>query len=255
MYISGSFPYRHIIVDEAQDFGSEVIEEADILRILFDIVTDESIDGTFYVFYDRLQLVQSREVPRFIDDLDCKLTLYRNCRNTENIASASLRPITERKPKLFEGAIKGAPARIHFCSDEVDEKNKIDLTIDRLVSEGYKDIVILSCKTEANSALTSFVSNGKYRGKYLFTTCRKFKGLEADAVVLADVDKTTFSDENVLIYYVGASRARLKLDIMAVLSDDDCEEILVNVLHYDGRIKKAKRDFSGAMNAIGSLND
>ncbi len=255
MYISGSFPYRHIIVDEAQDFGSEIIEEADILRILYDIVTDESIDGTFYVFYDRLQLIQSREVPKLIEGLDCKLTLYRNCRNTENIAAASLRPITERKPKLFEGAIKGAPARIHFCQDEVDEKDKIDLAIGRLTTEGYKDIVILTCKTESNSVLSPYISDGKYRVKYLFTSCRKFKGLEADAVILIDVDEMTFSNENVLIYYVGASRARLKLDIMTILSDDGCERVLKNVLHYDGRIRKAKKDFAGAMNAIGSISE
>lgn len=99
------------------------------------------------------------------------------------------------------------------------------------------------------------LSDGKYRVKYLFTSCRKFKGLEADAVILIDVDEMTFSNENVLIYYVGASRARLKLDIMTILSDDGCERVLKNVLHYDGRIRKAKKDFAGAMNAIGSISE
>lgn len=58
------------------------------------------------MFYDRLQLVQSSHIPKYISEADCKLTLYRNCRNTENIAITSLKPISERTPKLYDGAIK-----------------------------------------------------------------------------------------------------------------------------------------------------
>ena len=99
-----------------------------------------------------------------------------------------------------------------------------------------------------------FTKNYKaYRNKYLFTTCRKFKGLEADVVILLDVDKATFEQENVLIFYVGTSRARIKLEITAILSDDDCKEILTSVLNYQGKIRRAKKDFAGALNAIGCL--
>lgn len=93
-----------------------------------------------------------------------------------------------------------------------------------------------------------------YRNKYLFTTCRKFKGLEADVIILLDVDKTTFDRDNVLLFYVGASRARIKLEITAVLSDEDCKDILSSVLNYQGKIRRAKKDLAGALNAIGSLN-
>lgn len=180
-YISGSFPYKHVIIDEGQDFGSEAIEETDIIQLIHDIIVDAGQGGTFYVFYDRLQLIQAREMPKFIGDLDCRLTLYRNCRNTENIAVTSLRPITERKPKVFEGAVKGAPAKIHFCDSTQNERERIDSIIDDLAADGYRDIVLLTCKTEATSILSDSVNNGKYRNKYLFTTCRKFKGLEADS--------------------------------------------------------------------------
>ena len=97
--------------------------------------------------------------------------------------------------------------------------------------------------------------DGKYQNKYKFTTCRKYKGLEADAVVLIDVDKETFTGDNALIYYVGASRARLRLDVMVILSDEECRDILTNRLRYSGKIKKAKRDFASALNAVGSLRD
>lgn len=252
-YISGSFPFKHVIIDEGQDFGSEAIEETDIIQLIHDIIVDADQGGTFYVFYDRLQLIQAREMPKFIGDLDCRLTLYRNCRNTENIAVTSLRPITERKPKVFEGAVKGTPAKLHFCDSAKDEKDRIDLIIDELAADGYRDIVLLTCKTETTSILSDFVKNGKYRNKYLFTTCRKFKGLEADVVVLLDVDKSTFEQDTVLIFYVGTSRARIKLEITAILSDDDCKEILTSVLNYQGKIRRAKKDFAGALNAIGCI--
>ena len=252
-YISDSFPYKHVIIDEGQDFGIEAIEETDIIQLIHDIIVGLDQGGTFYVFYDRLQLIQAKELPKFIGDLDCRLTLYRNCRNTENIAVTSLRPITERKPKVFEGTVKGAPARIHFCDSVQNERERIDSIIDNLAADGYRDVVLLTCKTEATSILSDSVNNGRYRNKYLFTTCRKFKGLEADVVILLDVDKATFEQENVLIFYVGTSRARIKLEITAILSDDDCKEILTSVLNYQGKIRRAKKDFAGALNAIGCL--
>lgn len=253
-YISGSFPYKHVIIDEGQDFGSEAIEETDIIQLIHDIIVDTDQGGTFYVFYDRLQLIQAREMPKFISDLDCRLTLYRNCRNTENLAVTSLRPITERKPRVFDGAVKGAPAKLHFCDSVQSEHERIDVIIDELAADGYRDIVILTCKTEATSVLSNSVKGGRYRNKYLFTTCRKFKGLEADVVVLVDVDKTTFEQDNVLLFYVGTSRARIKLEITAVLSDDDCKDILLSALNYQGKVRRAKRDLAGALNAIGSLD-
>ena len=58
-----------------------------------------------------------------------------------------------------------------------------------------------------------------------FTTCRKFKGLEADKVILVDVNKNTIIDDNKL-FYVGSSRARFELSILANLTDKDCVEVL-----------------------------
>lgn len=264
MYISGSFPYKHIIIDEGQDFGTEIIEEADIIQLIHDIAVDhEEHGGTFYVFYDKLQLIQAMAMPKFIENIDCRLSLYRNCRNTENIATTSLKPITERKPKLFEGSVKGVPAKIHFCDSESDEIRKIDSTINALIADGLKEIVILTCRTERNSILTNNVKNGLYRQKYRFTTCRKFKGLESDAVILIDIDKDTFREANehtyrepnVLVYYVGASRAKLRLEVFTTMSDEDCHDILEKKLHYSGKIRNPKKDFASALNTIGSQKD
>lgn len=256
MYFSGAFPYDHVVVDEGQDFGSEILEQTDILQLIHDLIIDnEEKNGTFYVFYDRLQLIQADKIPQFIEASDCKLTLYRNCRNTENIAVTSLRPISERKPKLLENAVKGTPAKIHFCDTEAKAMEELDMTIDNILAEGFKDVVILTCKTEDSSLLKSGIKDGRYRNKYRFTTCRKFKGLEADAIILIDVDGGSFNPDNVLIYYVGTSRARLRLDVITMLSDEECLDILQNTLKRTGKIRKPRRELASALNAIGTVTN
>ena len=60
---------------------------------------------------------------------------------------------------------------------------------------------------------------------YLFTTCRKFKGLEADVVILIDVDSSNLGASDDKNLYVGASRAKFELGIVAVLSENECKEI------------------------------
>lgn len=153
--------------------------------------------------------------------------------------------------------------RISHCRQQDQAKVRIADGSEQILREqqkllavihAYRDIVLLTCKTEATSILSDSVNNGKYRNKYLFTTCRKFKGLEADVVILLDVDKTTFEQGNALIFYVGTSRARIKLEIAAILSDDDCKEILMSILNYRGKIRRAQKDLAGALNAIGSLD-
>lgn len=252
MYLMGSFPYVHVIVDEGQDFGKEDIEESDILQIIHDTIMDKNDDSSFYVFYDKLQLIQAKHVPSYISDADCKLTLYRNCRNTENIAITSLKPITQRKPQLYEGAVTGVPATIHFGTDPDCIIKKIEMLIDDLKGEEISDIVILTCKTEENSILGSISKDGKFNRKQ-FTTCRKFKGLEADAVILIDVTKETFSDEQRQLYYVGASRARLKLDILTQMTEQECKDVLSESLEYNKKIKNPKKDLANALNAFPNI--
>lgn len=109
----------HVIVDEGQDFGQDGIEEANILQTIHDIILYRDDIGSFYIFYDKLQLIQGHHIPQYISDADCKLTLYRNCRNTENIATTSLKPLTERIPKLYEGAVKGSLARLHYRESRI----------------------------------------------------------------------------------------------------------------------------------------
>lgn len=251
MYVFDNFPYMHIVIDEGQDFGIDAVEETGIIEILKSIITDIKPDNaSFYIFYDKLQLVQSRKIPQYISDADCKLTLYRNCRNTENIATTSLAPITERRPKLIDGCVKGVLAKLHFCNSDEKARERLDLIIDTLKGQGIKDIVILTCKTESTSILSNCVSDGIYRNKHRFSTCRKFKGLEADAVILIDVTSEIFEEENSLIYYVGTSRARLWLDIITTMDNEACTDVLQSVFEKRGHIKNPQRELAASINAI-----
>lgn len=261
MWEQGTFPYQHVIVDEGQDFGSDAIEEAEILSMLKTVIEDTKENGSFYVFYDKLQLIQARKMPQFLEDADCKLTLYRNCRNTENIAKTSLRPVSERTPKLIENCIAGALATLHFRSDADGILAALDDTLDALLQDGIQNIVILTCKKEADSVLKPYLqADGTYpagKQSIRFTTCRKFKGLEADAVILVDVDENTFlgnNGQNVLLYYVGASRARLRLDIITILTKEESTHVL-QALGKTDRVKRPQLDLARALNALPDIED
>ena len=231
MYCNDTFPYQHVIIDEGQDFGKDELEEERLVDLLkSNAIDNESRNGTFYLFYDKNQMVQSRAVPQYIMDADCKLTLYRNCRNTQNIALTSLRLLGSSKdPKLIHGAIPGDNPTMCFASDAKETKKNVDHIIKMLVNDGYSDIVILTCKTEDTSLLSDYCNNSVYKyekGKCIFTTCRKFKGLEADAIIVIDIDKSTFDGKGEQLMYVGSSRARYKLNCIMNLTEEDCVDIL-----------------------------
>ena len=254
MYYSGVFPYKHIIIDEGQDFGQNRIEESNIILMLESIVLSDEIKGTFYLFYDKNQLVQGRQIPQYIADSDCKLTLYKNCRNTENIAITSMRPLgKDKKPKMFQGCVKGESPDIYVTSSEATSLEYLNRILKKLLDEKYEDIVILTCSTEDNSWLSPHCSNDYYpfNNRHIkFTSCRKFKGLEADAIVLIDVTRSTFYvDGNNLLFYVGASRARFLLSIIVNMSNDECKSVS-EILGYTVQSKSPKKMLAASLNAL-----
>ena len=248
MFFNNAFPYKHIIIDEGQDFGQEDIEKHDILITLETIVLDESINGSFYIFYDAMQFIQGSCIPKVLEMADCKLTLYKNCRNTENIAITSMKPLKVDKPILIDGCVKGTIPKLYFDSDE-SPYTIVEEIIKEYLSLGIRDIVILTCKTENMTELKEKVDNGLYDGKYKFSTCRKFKGLEADAIIIVDVDKTILTNESAKIFYVGASRARLYLSLVCNMDDSDCNEVL-SANNIRVKNNKAKKQLATLINSV-----
>ena len=157
--------------------------------------------------------------------------------------------------KLADGCVEGAPTRVTFCERDKSAVGQLDKLITKLREDGYRDIVILTCGTEETSIFFEHISNGKYKNKTKFTTCRKYKGLEADVIILVDVKKDTFCDDNVLLFYVGASRARIQLDILTTMTESDCVDVLKNNLHVEGKIRKGRRDLAKALKARALLEE
>lgn len=250
-YYNNVFSYKHIIIDEGQDFGQDRIEESGCIDLLKTIALSEEVNGSFYLFYDKNQLVQSSRIPKYISDSDCKLSLYRNCRNTENIAITSMRSLgANSKPKMFEACVKGESPKIMITDSFQMQKDFLDSSIKNFEEKKIKDIVILSCVSEEQSVFSKYCDNGNYTGsgkKYMFTTCRKFKGLEADAIIIVDLTKK-YLDSSDLNFYVGASRARFYLNILCQMSDEDC----IEVLKYFDKIpaKKPKKALAAALNSV-----
>lgn len=231
MLFDGTFPYQHVIIDEGQDFGREEIDEVEIINILKELtVENKEQNGTFYLFYDKNQMVQSTIIPDYIKNADCKLTLYRNCRNTENIALTSLRFLgLEKSPKLYPDAVVGEHPEIGICTGKEETIALLNAEIDKYIDMGYSDVTVLTCKTEESSIISECCKDSKYRykrGYVRFTTCRKFKGLESDVIIIIDIDKKSFDDEGRMLMYVGTSRAKFKLSCIINMSEDECIEIM-----------------------------
>lgn len=252
MFLEGTFTYQHVIIDEGQDFGKEEIDEVEIIELLREnAIENEERNGTFYLFYDKNQMVQSKKAPKYIEDADCKLTLYRNCRNTENIALTSLRLLgSDKAPKLYPDAVMGDLPEIGFCATKEDVVTLLNAEIDKYIDAGYNSITILTCKTEESSIIADCCKNSKYnykRGYVKFTTCRKFKGLESDVIIVVDIDKDTFEDEGEQLMYVGTSRARFKLSCIVNMTEDECLSLM-----EDREIKHNRnilKSFATAFNA------
>lgn len=257
MFVEGTFPYKHVVIDEGQDFGKEEIDEVEIIELLREnTIENEERNGTFYLFYDKNQVVQSNKLPKYIEDADCKLTLYRNCRNTENIALTSLRLLgSDKAPKLYPDAVMGDLPQIGFCVTKEDVVTLLNAEIDKYIDGGYNSITILTCKTEESSIIADYCSDSKYnykRGYVKFTTCRKFKGLESDIIIVVDIDKDTFKDDGVQLMYVGTSRARFELSCIINMTEDECLSLMdKRDIKHNRNIYKS---FATAFNAKVLLN-
>lgn len=224
-----NFDFKNFLIDEAQDYGKKEIEGSNFLLEL-QIMAEER-DGFCYYFYDKHQLVQSKEVPAVIEEADCKLTLFRNCRNTDKIAKSSctLFKESEYKKKHIKGFEQGNDV-IAICSEKDNNYQTLLKIFKEYRRKNYKDIVILTAKELETSSLSGLIKNEKINIEGYpcpITTCRKFKGLEAEAVILVDIDNSILlDDEKRLLFYVGASRAKFELGIIFNTTVQDAGEVM-----------------------------
>lgn len=201
----GSLPYTHLIVDEGQDFEPEWLEH---LSLRFRA-------GVFYVFYDRNQLVQARDAA-WLDEIPCRLTLTRNCRNTDQIAKVAYR--AARLSVVPTLGVIGPRPLLHVVADENEAIARATALSNKARAQKVEphDIAILTLDTlPEDSTWRSMHVGGRQvvdapaPGSTALTTVRRFKGLEARLVIIANVDFSKAEDADWRRrLYVGCSRAR-----------------------------------------------
>jgi len=201
--LSAERTWDAIVVDEAQDFDPYWIE------VLETLLTP---DGVLVAFADENQQLFRREL---IDLPELPLELTINCRNTRGIATCAGGPLQvvwdERRcadgpiPELF--VVDGDPTR------------KIRSVVHAYIGEGNlkpERVAILSTSRELVDELSSG-QIGRWttvRAGQLGLVCdtvHRFKGLEADAVVLVLPEDRVAP----VAAYVGMSRARTLLTVIA----------------------------------------
>jgi NERD domain protein len=226
------WPYRHIIIDEGQDFAEWNTQ-------LYELAKKHR--GCCYIFFDKNQLVQKRDQLDWLHHFECRLKLSKNCRNTKRIAETAICPIPcdPIQMRIESSALEGEQPKLFIFNEESAYVAGIGKIIRYYEKQGFRpnQITILTLKTMEQSPLTKEL---QYADSHLseviaqdistehvsFTTARKFKGLESDVVILIDGDAQTFSsDEGRRLFYVGASRGKHLLSVVVLLPYGEEDEL------------------------------
>lgn len=233
--------YKHVIIDEAQDFNSFFIE-------VLDEITEEK-EGNFYAFYDKNQSIYQKGELDWANKAECKLTLHTNCRNTKEIARTSARNIGLDSKSFINSPVKGEQS---FIAEYTDLNTGIIL-VERIINHLFKDrfanpedIVLLTMNNFSNSILqnkTSIcqkpLSRFLTKGKICFNTVDDFKGLEGGYLIILDVDVANYVDNHYRNrLYIGCSRAKQGLYIL--LNNPEEEDFAEAMMAIESKIKIKK---------------
>ncbi len=217
--------YDVIIVDEAQDFKEDWWTAIEYLQ--------REKNGHFYVFYDRAQNLFGRDL--VFPATDAHFDLKVNCRNTKSIAASCGQVISAelRTPRFTP---QGEPPLV-ISNSKAEEIRKQCASILAQTITNQKispsRVAILSTRSPDKSCLGKKVGDYPvtddpatwHQGKAVwFSSVKAFKGLEADILILIEVEG--FDDKYFTRHdlYVAASRARHRLVVLT--KSDDVKEAL-----------------------------
>jgi hypothetical protein len=243
-----NWEYDHVIIDEAQDFESEWLEWLQL-----------KTPNHFYAFFDRNQCVQRERFPHWLEVADCRLTLSQNCRNTLHIARTAYRSIDF--PLAKTARMVSGKSTLLYCCETVEAgqrfaKGIVKTSFATGVFQPH-DIAVLTMKTMDASALSKLqklagadLAEEMTPGHVCFTSVRRFKGLEAKVVIMADVEVGEFYQREYRNrFYVGSSRAMHELHILI----SGCTELnfrnAMEGLAPERKLRNTARSFAEFLNA------
>ena len=198
-----------IVIDEGQDFAQDwwtVIEEC--LR--------DKEKGHLIVFYDSHQEIFGRGC--HIPEIGPELSLQCNFRNTRMIFDA-MKDIVNVDMELHPRCPQGREVKRHMQKSGRKAREEIEKMLKDYIKEEHvhpEQITIITPHTRENSLLAGIECLADHpladdptsrQGAILHTTIGKFKGMESDIVIFADIDP---EDErcNINARYVAVSRGR-----------------------------------------------
>ena len=207
--------YDAIIVDEGQDFHENY-------WIGLEALLKE--DGYLYIFFDNNQNLFGgiKDFGGLISEPP--FVLNQNCRNTKSIHK-TVAKFHSNPASLVCFSPEGREPEVIQYSGEDDLLRKLQKLLHHLVVDEHIDndeIVILTPRGEEKTRLAPGLKLGLFtltnyspdhQSKIQATSVHKFKGLERQVVILAEIDqRTTFNRD--MVMYVGCSRARTHLIIL-----------------------------------------
>ena len=221
---------KHIVIDEAQDFS------------VFQFYTMKKIikDSSFTIFGDLAQGIHAyrgvrdwNELQRdvFGDGDSVLLTLEQSYRTTIEIMDAAnlvLGHLPENRPAFARPVIRhGEPVKVIEKKNFMDTMDDVAGKITRLKEAGLKSIAVI-CKTITSCSkvfselkerqIELSLITGKeneYRGGAVIVPIYLAKGLEFDAVIIADASRENYgeNDLDIKLLYVAMTRPLHVLDI------------------------------------------
>lgn len=238
-----NWPYRNVIIDEAQDFNTFFIE-----------ILKEITEGCFYAFYDKNQSIYQKDSMAWANNAECKLTLHTNCRNTKEIARTSARNIGLDSKTFINSPINGEQSFISEYKSANDGNALVEKVVNHLIKNkkaNPEDIVILTMTDFNNSILQGKISVSQQhlhrflkKGSICFNTVDEFKGLEAAYLILIDIDVFKYSDEHYRNrLYIGCSRAKQGLFMLLDNPQEEDFSAAMEAIESKKKIKKNRTNF------------
>lgn len=210
--------FDYLIIDEGQD----ILAQPKLCEALGYLLKGGWDNGEWVWFEDRAQSVLRMGNVTFEPPKIVSYKLNKNVRNTLNIAEFSNKFISKpaTPSEVFGHTVK---SQLHSATDEKGRYIELESQIQNLIKTGFKpqDIVVLdySGKNEYLMAKKSIAGFDAYgwtssprKNVIRYSTVRKFKGLEAPAIVIYNVSGAIEKDDP--LFYVASTRAKISLTVI-----------------------------------------
>lgn len=217
------FVFDAVIVDEAQDFAAD-------WWVTVESLTKNGKDGALYVFADPNQSLRGEAALPAIN-FQTEFYLKTNCRNTRSIAITGSN-LSNSEVNIFRGSPVGESPVLLKAASKNSVVGIAQEEIRKLMKFGVKpeQIALIGPNGFEKSPFRNFDGKDKElkfvksatewrRGDgILVTTSRSFKGLEADVIIIYDLENYSPLFNKVDLY-VAWTRARHRLILIAYDSE------------------------------------